>query len=122
MEVNQEPILTKTPNKYTMFPIQYHNLWALYKKAVASFWTAEDIDFSADKDDWNTLTHNEKYFIEHVLAFFASADGIVLENLTNNFASEVQISEARAFYAFQEAIEVVHSEVYSLLIDTYITK
>ena len=93
----------------------------MYKKSVASFWTAEEIDLSSDIDDWNQLDPNEKHFIEHILAFFAASDGLVLENLLTNVSKTVQLPEARAFYAFQAAIETIHSETYSLLIDTYIT-
>lgn len=104
-----------------MFPIQYHEIWQSYKKAEASFWTAEEIDISKDMLDWKTrMTANERHFVSHVLAFFAASDGIVNENLVERFSSEVQIAEARCFYGFQIMMENVHSEVYSLLIDTYI--
>jgi len=107
--------------KYTMFPIENENVWKLYKKAVACFWTVEEIDFSKDIVDWNKLKDEEKYFISHVLAFFAGSDGIVIENLVLRFMKEFDQPEVRAFYSFQSAIESIHSETYSLLIDTYIT-
>ncbi|AKJ93671.1 ribonucleotide reductase small subunit [Raccoonpox virus] len=115
-----EPILAKNPNRFVIFPIQYRDIWNMYKKAEASFWTAEEVDISKDINDWNKLTPDEKYFIKHVLAFFAASDGIVNENLAERFCSEVQITEARCFYGFQMAIENIHSEMYSLLIDTYV--
>ena len=108
------------PNRFVLFPIQHADVWAMYKKAEASFWTAEELDLSKDHTDWATLTDNERHFISHVLAFFAASDGIVNENLAMNFSTQVQWPEARCFYGFQIAIENVHSEVYSLLIDTYI--
>nr|P0DSS8.1 RecName: Full=Ribonucleoside-diphosphate reductase small chain; AltName: Full=Ribonucleotide reductase small subunit; AltName: Full=Ribonucleotide reductase subunit 2; Short=RNR2 [Variola virus] len=115
-----EPILAKNPNRFVIFPIQYHDIWNMYKKAEASFWTVEEVDISKDINDWNKLTPDEKYFIKHVLAFFAASDGIVNENLAERFCIEVQITEARCFYGFQMAIENIHSEMYSLLIDTYV--
>ena len=115
-----EPILTESPSRFTIFPIEYHDVWAMYKKAEASFWTAEELDLAHDHKDWAKLTDNERHFISYILAFFAASDGIVNENLAGNFISEVQIAEARCFYGFQIAIENIHSEVYSLLIDTYI--
>jgi ribonucleotide reductase beta subunit family protein with ferritin-like domain len=116
-----EPILTENLDKYTMFPIEYPDIWDMYKKQVSLFWTTDEIDLSKDLKDWNTnLTDNERYYISHILAFFAASDGIVLENLAVRFLDEVQISEARAFYSFQIAMENIHSETYSLLIDTYI--
>lgn len=115
-----EPILNTSGNRYVLFPIKYNNVWNMYKKAVASFWTVEEISFS-DIEDWNKLTSNEKIFIENTLAFFAGSDGIVNENLVTRFYNDVQIPEAKAFYTFQMAIESVHSECYSLLIDTYIS-
>nr|QOI90383.1 ribonucleoside-diphosphate reductase small chain [Pyramimonas orientalis virus] len=114
-----EPILDPSGNRYVLFPIKYSNVWDMYKKAVASFWTVEEISFS-DMEDWNKLTPNEQNFIENTLAFFAGSDGIVNENLVTRFYNDVQIPEAKAFYTFQMAIESVHSECYSLLIDTYI--
>merc|ERR1712013_673192 len=102
------------------FPIQHHEIWEMYKKHEASFWTAEEIDLSQDNKDWENLTDQERHFIKHVLAFFAASDGIVLENLLGKFSTEVQIPEARAFYGFQIAMENIHSETYSLLIEQYI--
>ena len=116
-----EPILNNEENRFTILPIKYKEIWNAYKIQQRAFWTAEEIDYSADKDDWNSLTDDERYFIEHILAFFAGSDGIVLENLVSNFCNEVQIPEARCAYAWQSMIENVHGEVYSLLIDTYIT-
>lgn len=116
-----EPILQENPNRFVLFPIQYDDIWSFYKRAEASFWTAEEIDLEADLHDWeNKLTDDERHFIKHVLAFFAASDGIVNENLAENFLSEVQYTEAKFFYGFQVAIENIHSETYSLLIDTYI--
>jgi ribonucleotide reductase beta subunit family protein with ferritin-like domain len=107
-------------DRYTLFPIHHHELWDMYKKHQASFWTAEEIDLSSDTADWERLSPSEQHFIKHVLAFFASSDGIVLENLVERFCNDVQLPEARCFYAFQAAMENVHSETYSLLIDSYI--
>lgn len=116
-----EPILAPNEGRFVLFPIQHDDIWAFYKKAEASFWTAEEIDMSADIIDWeNKLNENEKHFIKHILAFFAASDGIVNENLAENFLSEVQYTEAKFFYGFQVAIENIHSETYSLLIDTLI--
>ncbi|MCU0448927.1 MAG: ribonucleoside-diphosphate reductase small subunit [Bernardetiaceae bacterium] len=115
-----EPLLVDNPNRFVLFPIEYDDIWKMYKKAEASFWTAEEIDLSQDLKDWDNLTADERYFISHVLAFFAASDGIVNENLAANFLHEVQFSEAKCFYGFQIAIENIHSETYSLLIDTYI--
>lgn len=116
-----EPILEANNNRFVLFPIQHDDIWAFYKRAEASFWTAEEIDLAADLIDWDTkLNDNERHFIKHVLAFFAASDGIVNENLAENFLSEVQYTEAKFFYGFQIAIENIHSETYSLLIDTYI--
>jgi ribonucleotide reductase beta subunit family protein with ferritin-like domain len=116
-----EPLLQENPDRFVLFPIKHHDIWKAYKKAEASFWTAEEIELTKDKNDWkNKLNKNERHFIKNILAFFAGSDGIVLENLVQNFCKEVQIPEARCFYAFQAAIENIHSEVYSLLIDTYI--
>eukprot|EP00743_Colponemidia_sp_Colp-15_P004556 GILK01004911.1.p1 GENE.GILK01004911.1~~GILK01004911.1.p1 ORF type:complete len:376 (-),score=67.51 GILK01004911.1:114-1088(-) len=120
MQAVVEPILAENPGRFVLFPIKYPKIWEMYKKAEASFWTAEELDLSADLKDWERLTHNEKHFIKHVLAFFAASDGIVNENLAQKFATEVQIPEARCFYGFQIAMENIHSETYSLLIDTYI--
>jgi ribonucleotide reductase beta subunit family protein with ferritin-like domain len=116
-----DPILTSTTDRFTVFPIRYPDLWSLYKKAVGSFWTAEEIDLGADIADWNNLTDQERHFIKMVLAFFASSDGIVFENIDLNFGSEVQISEARAFYAYQGFNEMIHGETYSLMIDKLVT-
>ena len=117
-----EPILVENPNRFVVFPIQHHDLWEFYKKAEASFWTAEEIDLAADLVDWRTkLNDDERHFIKHVLAFFAASDGIVNENLAENFVKEVQYPEAKFFYGFQIMMENIHSETYSLLIDTYIT-
>lgn len=115
-----EPLLAENPNRFVLFPIQNPQVWEFYKKAEASFWTAEEIDLSQDQKDWNGLTDNERHFIKHVLAFFAASDGIVNENLAVNFMQEVQMPEARCFYGFQIMMENIHSETYSLLIDTYI--
>lgn len=116
-----EPILQENKNRFVLFPIQHDDIWSFYKKAEASFWTAEEIDLQPDLIDWeNKLNDNERHFIKHVLAFFAASDGIVNENLAENFLSEVQYTEAKFFYGFQVAIENIHSETYSLLIDTYI--
>ena len=115
-----EPLLDRNPDRFCAFPIKYQDIWEMYKKAEASFWTAEEIDLQEDTKHWLSLNDNEQHFISHVLAFFASSDGIVLENLAVRFMSDIQIPEARAFYGFQIMIENVHSELYSLLIDTYI--
>ncbi|BGP27977.1 ribonucleoside-diphosphate reductase subunit M2 [Rhodotorula toruloides] len=115
-----EPILRETDRRFVLFPIRYHEVWAAYKKAEASFWTAEEMDIAKDLWDWDRLTDNERHFISHVLAFFAASDGIVNENLVERFSAEVQIAEARCFYGFQIMMENIHSEVYSLLIETYI--
>jgi ribonucleoside-diphosphate reductase subunit M2 len=143
-----EPLLTENPNRFVLFPIQdnevctmtlesralndngyshslhlslaYIQIWQMYKKAEASFWTAEEIDLASDLKDWDNLSTNERHFVSHVLAFFAASDGIVNENLAANFATEIQSAEARCFYGFQIAVENIHSETYSLLIDTYI--
>lgn len=116
-----EPILQENKDRFVLFPITHHDIWEMYKKAEASFWTAEEIDLSPDLLDWDRkLNEDEKHFIKHVLAFFAASDGIVNENLAVNFMKEVQYPEARCFYGFQIMIENIHSEAYSLLIDTYI--
>ncbi len=115
-----EPLLQPDPGRFVLFPIKYPKVWEMYKKAQASFWTAEEIDLAPDGKDWDTLTSEEQYFIKHVLAFFAASDGIVNENLIERFASEVQSAEARCFYGFQIMIENIHSETYSLLIDTLV--
>ncbi|EPR79393.1 Ribonucleoside-diphosphate reductase small chain [Spraguea lophii 42_110] len=115
-----EPLLTPTEDRFVLFPIKYDRIWDLYKQALSSFWTAEEVDLSNDLDDWNGLNDDERHFISYVLAFFAASDGIVNENLLENFAAEVQIPEARCVYGFQIMIENIHSEMYSLLIETYI--
>lgn len=115
-----EPILNPTLNRFTVFPLKYPKLWELYKKAQMSNWTAEEVDLSSDMDDWKKMSENEQKFIKYILAFFAGSDGIVFENINNNFADEVQISEARCFYAYQAHNEMVHGETYSKLIDKYI--
>ncbi|WP_078063155.1 ribonucleoside-diphosphate reductase small subunit [Solirubrum puertoriconensis] len=115
-----EPLLVENPNRFVLFPIQNDDVWQMYKKAEASFWTAEEIDLSQDQKDWENLNDGERHFISHVLAFFAASDGIVNENLAVNFMQEVQMPEARCFYGFQVMMENIHSETYSLLIDTYI--
>ena len=116
-----EPILQKDNNRFVLFPIQHDDIWSFYKKAEASFWTAEEIDLAPDIIDWETkLNDDERHFIKHILAFFAASDGIVNENLAENFLAEVQYTEAKFFYGFQIAVENIHSETYSLLIDTYI--
>lgn len=116
-----EPILQPNKNRFVIFPIQHADIWDWYKKQEASFWTAEEIDLEQDIVDWeNKLSEDERYFLKHILAFFAASDGIVNENLAENFVSEVQYTEAKFFYGFQLMMENIHSEVYSLLIDTYI--
>ncbi len=115
-----EPLLKDNPNRFNLFPIQYPDIWKAYKTAEAATWTANEIDFGADKKDWGELNDDERYFIEHILAFFAGSDGIVLENLMSTFSVEVQIPEARAFYALQAYIETIHEESYSKMIDTLI--
>jgi len=118
--VSKEPLLAENPNRFVILPIQYNDIWMMYKKAQASFWTAEEVDLEWDLRDWNGLKDDERYFISHVLAFFAASDGIVNENLVERFMQEVQIPEARCFYGFQIAIENIHSEMYSQLIATLI--
>lgn len=115
----KEPLLKDNPKRFVIFPIQYEDMWAMYKKAEASFWTVEEVDLGKDLNHWNALTETERSFIKHVLAFFAASDGIVNENLVERFSQEVQVTEARFFYGFQMAIENVHSEMYSLLIETF---
>ena len=119
-KIQNEPLLQEDKNRYVMFPIQDQDIWKMYKKQVDCFWRAEEIDLSKDISHWESLNKDEKYFISMILAFFAASDGIVLENLAARFMGEVQSSEARAFYGFQIAMENIHSETYSLLIDTYI--
>jgi len=115
-----EPFLTKDTNRLHLFPIKYDDVWQMYKKAVASFWTTEEVDLSKDLKDWVQLKPQEQHFIKHVLAFFAASDGIVNANLIERFSDEVQIIEAKYFYKCQVAMENIHSEMYSLLIDTYV--
>lgn len=115
-----EPILVENPNRFVLFPIEHYDIWKFYKLAVASFWTVEEVDLASDLNDWANLNDGERHFVSHVLAFFAASDGIVNENLAVNFINEVQISEAKCFYGFQIMMENIHSEMYSLLIDTYI--
>ncbi|CAN1558196.1 NrdF Ribonucleotide reductase, beta subunit [Flavobacteriaceae bacterium] len=116
-----EPILQENKNRFVIFPIKHHDIWEWYKMMEASFWTAEEIDLSQDLNDWNNkLNDDERYFIKHILAFFAASDGIVNENLAENFVNEVQYAEAKFFYGFQIMMENIHSETYSLLIDTYV--
>lgn len=118
---SDEPLLRENPRRFVIFPIEYPDIWQMYKKAEASFWTVEEVDLSKDMVHWERLNEDEKHFISHVLAFFAASDGIVNENLVERFSQEVQVTEARCFYGFQISIENVHSEMYSLLIDTYIS-
>lgn len=121
MNAPVEPILQENPNRFVLFPIKHDDIWKIYKLQEASFWTAEEIDLSQDLNDWKQkLNDNERHFIKHVLAFFAASDGIVNENLAENFVAEVQYTEAKFFYGFQIMMENIHSETYSLLIDTYI--
>ncbi len=118
-QADLEPLLRENKDRFVIFPIQHNDIWSFYKKHEASFWTAEEIDLHADLVDWATkLNDDERYFVKHVLAFFAASDGIVNENLAENFLHEVQYTEARFFYGFQIAMENIHSETYSLLIDT----
>lgn len=118
--LQDEPILNENKDRFVLFPIEHHDIWKFYKQAEASFWTAEEIDLSQDLTDWSNLTDGERHFITHVLAFFAASDGIVNENLAEHFVGEVQYTEAKFFYGFQITIENIHSETYSLLIDTYV--
>jgi len=119
-KVYNDPLLTADDNRFVMFPIKNQDIWTMYKKALESFWRCEEVDLAKDNVDWETLTSNEQYFIKMILAFFAASDGIVLENLAGRFMHDVQLSEARAFYGFQIAMENIHSEMYSLLIETYV--
>lgn len=116
----EEPLLTETQNKYVMFPITYPDVYEMYKKAVSVFWVPDEINFAQDLVDLEKMSENEKFFINHVLAFFSSSDGIIIENLGNRFSREIPHSEVKAAYAFQAAMEAIHSETYSLLIDTYV--
>jgi ribonucleoside-diphosphate reductase subunit M2 len=115
-----DPLLQENPRRWVLFPIQYPSIYEMYKKHEASFWTAEEIDLAQDGKDWDTLSEKEQHFVKHILAFFAASDGIVLENLAGRFSCEIQVPEARAFYGFQIAMENIHSETYSLLIEQYI--
>ena len=115
-----EPILSSENNRFTFFPIQYPCLYALYKKQLSCFWTTDELDMSTDREVFETLTKDEKHFIKHILAFFAASDGIVMENICGSFLDEVKISEARACYSIQTFMEQIHSETYSLLIDTIV--
>ncbi len=115
-----EPICNEDENRYVLFPIKYDGVFDIYKKALASFWTVEEVDLGKDMNDWNKLNSNERHFIENILAFFAGSDGIVLENLAQRFMNDIKIPEIKCFYGFQIAMENIHSEMYSLLIDTYI--
>jgi len=117
---SNEPLLLQDDNRFVMFPIKYNDIWEMYKKQVDCFWRAEEIDLTKDLKDWDSLNQDERFFISMILAFFAASDGIVLENLASRFMNDVQVSEARAFYGFQIAMENIHSESYSLLIETYI--
>jgi len=117
----QEPILQENPNRFVIFPIEYNDIWEFYEKHQAALWTAEEVDLSGDIRDWENLSDNERYFIKNILSFFAASDGIVNENLAENFYREVQYPEAKFFYGFQLAMENIHGLMYSLLIDTYIS-
>jgi ribonucleoside-diphosphate reductase beta chain len=119
-ELLPEPLLVEDPSRFVLFPIKHDDIWRFYKQSQASFWTAEEIDLQQDLSDWKKLNDGERHFVSHVLAFFAASDGIVNENLANNFLKEVQYAEAKCFYGFQIMMENIHSETYSLLIDTYI--
>lgn len=119
-EEQEDPLLKESTDRYVMFPIQDDMIWRMYKKQIDCFWRAEEVDLSKDLKDWEKLNDDEKHFISMVLAFFAASDGIVLENLAVRFMSDVQLSEARAFYGFQIAMENIHSEMYSILIDSFI--
>lgn len=120
MASTNEPLLTPDDNRFVMFPIKHNDIWDMYKKQIDCFWRAEEIDLSKDLTHWETLNADEKHFVSMILAFFAASDGIVLENLASRFMTEIQVSEARAFYGFQIAMENIHSQTYSLLIETYI--
>ena len=115
-----EPILTDTPDRYTLFPVKYDDIYQMYKRQVDSFWRPEEVDLSRDLNDWASLTDDERHFISMTLAFFAGSDGIVMENISLRFLNDVKVAEARAFYSFQSAMESIHSEMYSILIETYI--
>ena len=115
-----DPLFVENPNRFVLFPIQYQSIWNMYKKALASIWTVEEVDLSKDENDWQKLSEPERHFIENILAFFAGSDGIVIENLAQRFCNDIQIPEVKCFYGFQIAIENIHSEMYSLLIDTLV--
>jgi len=119
-KTQNEPLLVPDDKRFVMFPIKYEDIWEMYKKQVDCFWRPEEIDLTKDLDNWNSLHDDERFFVSMILAFFAASDGIVLENLASRFMNEIQISEARAFYGFQIAMENIHSHTYSLLIETYI--
>ena len=116
-----EPLLSKNSRKYSMYPITYPSVYEMYKKARASYWQPEEISLAKDMNDWNTMTDDEKHFVSYILAFFSASDGIVNENIDTNFSKDIEVAEVRAFYSFQEAIESVHSETYSILLDKYVT-
>ena len=118
--MSDEPILRDSPGRYTLFPIQYDDIYQMYKRQVDSFWRPEEVDLSRDLNDWARLTDDERHFISMTLAFFAGSDGLVMENISLRFLNDVKVAEARSFYAFQSAMESIHSEMYSILIDTYI--
>jgi ribonucleoside-diphosphate reductase subunit M2 len=120
VDIEEEPLLKENPDRFVIFPIQYHDIWAFYEKAQASFWTVKEVDLGKDLADWHKLNDNERFFISRVLAFFAASDGIVNENLVERFSQEVQVPEARFFYGFQVAIENIHSQMYATMIATYI--
>ena len=120
LAADEEPMLKENPNRFVIFPIEHKDLWDMYKKHMAVFWTAEEIDLSKDMEYWNALTDNERHFIKYILGFFAGSDGIVMENLATRFMREVQVPEAKFFYNCQNIMETIHSETYSLLIDRYI--
>ena len=116
----KEPLLDESKDRFVLFPIKYGDIWEMYKKAMASFWTSEEIDLQQDLIDWEKLNNDEQHFIKHILAFFSASDGIVNENLALRFYNDVQVPEARCFYGFQIAMENIHAETYGLLIDTLI--
>jgi ribonucleotide reductase beta subunit family protein with ferritin-like domain len=119
-DYNGEELFNKNNSRLTTFPIKYRPIWDMYKKQIASFWTVEEVDLSKDISDWYKLSKDEQYFVKHILAFFAASDGIVNMNLSERFINDIEITEAKYFYRFQEAMEDCHSEMYSLLIETYI--
>ena len=119
-EMKEEPLLAENPDRFALFPITHPEVWKMFKQSEASFWTAEEVDLAGDVVDWEKLSENEKHFIKNVLAFFATSDGVVLENLVANFATEVQVPEVRCFYNFQIAIETIHAETYALMLETLV--